>query len=211
MGAIDAFDRAEDAGYGSSALFHNRGVAHYRLDELGRSVQYLEKALLLDKDNATIQHSLDIVASRLIDSFSELPVPIWTRFQRTVLHLISVNGLLYIGLGLYLVFFVTLLLQVTAYWRSVWQRRLQQVSGILALVFILMALTSSIWPAYAPEAVVLVEETELLEQPDADADTAESIHEGLVVSVVSDGSEWSLVQLPNGARGWIQSEKLGSI
>ena len=102
-GAVGAFDRAESLGYGSSALFHNRGIAHYRLDELGRAIQYLEKARFLSKSDATIHHSLDIVSSRMIDSYSQLPVPVWTRFQRTILNVVPIAVLMYLGLGFYLV------------------------------------------------------------------------------------------------------------
>ena len=72
-------------------------------------------------------------------------------------------------------------------------------------------MSSSVWPPYPQEAVVISEESALYEQPDSKSRELESVHEGLVVGVVSEGNDWVLIQLPNGARGWIQSIELGTI
>jgi SH3-like domain-containing protein len=74
-----------------------------------------------------------------------------------------------------------------------------------------MAFTSSIWPAYPPEAVVIGDRIALHEQPDSEATVLEDIHAGLVVGLVSETGDWMLVQLPNGVRGWVTSADMGII
>ncbi|MCH8245539.1 MAG: hypothetical protein IH951_03925 [Bacteroidetes bacterium] len=209
--AIASFEYAESLGRGSSALFHNRAIAHFRLDEIGHSIRFLERAALISKDDPRVMHSLDIVSTRVVDTYSELPIPIWTRFQRVVLNIASERVLMVTGIGFYLILCLMLFMNILGYWSGAWRRPIRAVSGLVSVILISMALTSSIWPAYSKEAVVIVGEADLHNQPDSDANVSEYIHEGLVVGIVSEGDTWALVQLPNGARGWILTQQLGAI
>ncbi|GMQ80757.1 MAG: hypothetical protein BMS9Abin05_0185 [Rhodothermia bacterium] len=210
-GAIASFEQAEGLGLGSSALFHNRAIAHFRLDEIGQSIQYLERAALISKNDPRIVHSLEIVSTRVVDTYSELPVPISTRFQRLVLGVASERVLMFTGIGFYLILSLFLFMSILGYWTGAWHRRIRVIGALASAVLISMALASSIWPAYPSEAVVLVEEADLYDQPDTDSEISDYIHEGLVVGIVSEGDDWALVQLPNGARGWILTQQLGAI
>jgi len=210
-GAVESFARAEDLGLVSGALYYNSGVAHYRLDQMGRAVQYFERASRLMEDKTHVEHSLDIVGARLVDRFSELPLPIWKRLQRSILSVASVNALMVSGVALFLIFCGVVLSNILGYWYGAWFRRTRLLLGIGAVLFLAAAFSSSIWPAYPPEAVVLVRETSIREQPDGESDAIERIHEGLVVGVVSEGGEWVLVQLPNGVRGWLEAADVGVI
>lgn len=210
-GAIEAYERAEEFGLGSGALFHNRAVAHYRLDEVGHAVQYLERAVRIEENDRFIQHSLDIVSTRLVDNFSELPLPVWKRLHRVVVGMVSDETQMVIGLGFYLIICLFVLMKLLGSWKGAWYRRIRVVSALAAVLFVGSALASSVWPAYPQEAVVIVDETILHEQPDSESRTLENVHEGLVLGVVSEGNGWVLVQLPNGARGWVPSFELGTI
>ena len=210
-GAIDSFEQAEELGLGSSALFHNRAIAHFRLDEIGHSIQYLERAALIAKSDPRVDHSLDIVSTRVVDRYSELPVPIWTRFQRLVLSVASERILIFTGIGFYLILCLFLFMSILGYWTGAWHRRIRVICTLASAIFISMALASSIWPAYPSEAVVLVREADLHDQPDTDSEISDYVHEGLVVGIVSEGDDWALVQLPNGARGWMLTQQLGGI
>jgi hypothetical protein len=210
-GAVRSFQRAEELGLASGPLYYNRGVAHYRLDEIGRAVQYFEKASRLLEDQTRVRHSLDIVSSRLTDTFSELPVPIWKRLQRAVLSVASVTTFMATGLVAFLAFCAILLLSVLGLWAGPWFRRARLVSGMLAFVLLATAFTSSIWPAYPPEAVVISDRISMHEQPDGEAAELEEIHAGLVVGLISEADGWMLVQLPNGVRGWVESAGMGVV
>jgi len=210
-GAVASYEQVEEKGLGSIALFHNRAIAHFRLDEIGHAVQYLERASLISNDDPRVEHSLDIVLTRVVDTYSELPVPIWTRFQRVVLGVASGRQLMFTGIGFYLILCLFLFMSILGYWTGAWHRRIRVVGALVSVLLITMALSSSIWPAYPSEAVVLAKEADLHDQPDSDSEISDFIHEGLVVGLISEGDDWALVQLPNGARGWILTRQLGAI
>ena len=209
--AVAAYNVAERLGLGSGALFYNRGVAHYRLEGIGQAVRYFERASRLLPDDPWIQHNLDIVAGRIIDRFSELPTPVWKRLQQRLISHLSVQALINVGLGLYFLFITLLIMKVRGSGQGRWFRRARAALAVIALSFLLVGFSSSIWPAYPTQAVILAREVSIHERPDADAAVTLIVHEGLVVSTVAWGEDWVLIQLPNGARGWVTAEGLAEI
>lgn len=209
--AIQAFDRAEQLGLASGALYYNRGVAHYRLEELGQAVKYFRRAERLLPDDPQVLHSLQIVSGRIVDRFSELPTPIWKRTQRSMLAMLPVNTLYAIGLVAYLLFVGLVIARIRRSGGSVWFRRLRSWLAACAAAFLITGLSSSIWPPYRTQAVIVVVEESMQEQPDSASVVTQTIHEGLVVSTLARGDGWVLIQLPNGARGWINARSVSEI
>ncbi|TDI76908.1 MAG: hypothetical protein E2O84_01810 [Bacteroidetes bacterium] len=209
--AVLAYDEASRDGLESAALYYNRAIAHYRLEQIGESVLYLRRAESLDPDDLKIRHSLSIVSSRIEDHFSELPAPIWTRLQRLLVSLIPVNLLLISGIVLYLVLVALLVVYIKRIAENDWLRRARYVCGIAAGFFLFAGFTTSFWPPFPDESVVLVDELVLYERPDEQASVSERIHEGLVVTTITKAGDWIFIQLPNGAQGWTTSDGLGAI
>jgi tetratricopeptide (TPR) repeat protein len=209
--AIAKFDDAEAEGLASAALYYNRAIAHYRLEQIGEAVRYFRRALAIDPDDARIRHSLSIVTARIEDQFSELPAPIWTRLQRLIVSVVPVNGLIITGLLFYLGLMSLLFVRIKRIAENDWLRRLRYICGTGALLLLFAGFSSALWPPYPSESVVLVDELIVYDQPDADAQVRERVHEGLVVSTTAAADGWTFIQLPNGAQGWTSSEGLGAI
>ena len=77
--ALEQFEHAERLGWGSTELYFNIGLAYHRLDNLGQSIRYLERAKILSPNDPKVNHSLNLAKSRRVDNFSELPKPFWRR------------------------------------------------------------------------------------------------------------------------------------
>jgi len=209
--AVSAYEEASRDGLESAALYYNRAIAHYRLEQIGESVLYFRRAELLDPDDPKVTHSLSIVSARIEDRFSELPAPIWTRLQRLLVSVIPVNVLLISGIVLYLALMALLVVYIKRIAENDWLRRARYVCGITAVFFLFAGFTTSFWPPFPDESVVLVDELVLYERPDEQASVSERIHEGLVVTTITKAGDWIFIQLPNGAQGWTTSDGLGAI
>ena len=209
--AITIFGKADSLGFESPGLYYNRAVAFYRLDQIGQSIRYLRRARALDGDDPRIQHSLSIVSERIEDKYSELPAPIWKRLQRIAVESIGVNTMIALGVGFYLAMIFLIIMRIRRASEGPWQRRLKYFCTLNAFLFLFGGFSSSVWPAYPDESVVVTAELLVREQPDSDASISDRIHEGLVVSLLTRVGDWVLIQLPNGAQGWITGDGLGAI
>ncbi len=112
LDAVQIFSEADSLSIGSSGLFYNRAIAHYRLNQIGEAIRYFRRAQLLDPEDPRIEHSLSIVSSRLEDQFSDLPSPIWTRLQRIVTDRLEVNTLILLGILFYAGFMSLMIVKI---------------------------------------------------------------------------------------------------
>jgi Tetratricopeptide repeat len=209
--ALERFRRAEETGLASAGLYYNTGFAYYRLNESGEAVRYFTRASRLLPDDARITHNLAIVSARLTDRLSTLPTPIWKTAQQWLLGILSISALFVIGLILFLTAMTMLGLTILQIGHTSWYSRFLPTTLTLAVLFLVMALASTRWPAWPQEAVILSDVVSLREQPDPESVESMQIHEGLIVSTLSSVDGWTLVQLPNGARGWMEDNSLGAI
>ena len=209
--AMDDFRTVESAGWGSAALYYNMGLTWYRMDRLGEAIQYLEKARRLDSEDPRIQHSLSVAERRRTDRFSHLPDPFWRTAQAFVTGIFPAGLAFGLGLLAWFGFGALWTWQLISGVRSPWIRRIRQVALVVGLALLTHALLSSLSPASPPRSVVLDPAVALREQASEQATDVLTIHEGLVVDVQSVAGEWTLVELPNGTRGWISSRTLGAI
>ena len=210
-GALEEFEQAEALGWESTELYYNMALAHHRLDDLGQSIRYLEKARALSPEDPKILHSLSVASSHRIDTFSELPKPFWRSAQAWAVRTIPIFPAFWMGFLLYLVLIGLVIGTYIRYVEGPWVRRARFSSSVVGGALILYAFTSSVWPPSDERAVVLTNQVSLLEQADPDAAQVLAVHEGLVVKKGSQVSEWTFIQIPNGVKGWVPSNSLGDI
>lgn len=211
QGAIDAYNKAIDKGYVSGTLFYNLGNAYYRHDELGQAILYYEKARLLMPDNRELAHNLAFANSQKVDEFSQLPLPAWTQWWRSMVAKSAGTGLYVTGLLAYLLGMGLLIFKMWTKHPSPWIRRVRALAFVLAGILLVSAFAASIQSEEHTRAVVIVDQIALHEAPAENAPIELSIHEGLLVDVLAQEGTWAEVRLPNGARGWILAESLADI
>ncbi|MEM8485884.1 MAG: tetratricopeptide repeat protein [Bacteroidota bacterium] len=201
--ALAAYEEALAGGYTSGALFYNMGNAHYRLDQLGEAVLYYEKARLLTPENAELLHNLEIINTKTVDQFTQLPVPAWVSWWQTMLAKNGGRWLFWVGMLFYLLAVGVIIYRMRMGALNPWIRRLRAVTILLGCVFLFAAFAASMQSVEASRAVIMAERVDVKAQPDPEGITEVAIHEGLVVDILQYSEEWIEVRLPNGARGWV--------
>lgn len=209
--ALRAFEPIESAGWGSDGLYYNMAMAHYRLENLGQAIRYLEKARLLNEDDPRILHSLSIAKQRQVDRFSTLPDPFWQSTQAWLVKVVPIRVAFLVGLLCWFGFVAAWLAQVVLRMDGEWMRRARHMTLALGIILIVHALASSIWPPHPDRSVVLSSALALREQASPDASEVIEVHEGLIVEIKADAPEWRLIEIPNGTRGWVPTSTLGDI
>lgn len=209
--ALRAFESTETSGWESDGLYYNMALAHYRLDHLGQAIRYLEKARHLNEADSRILHSLGIARQRQVDRFSTLPDPFWLSARAWLVEWIPVGTAFFLGLMCWFSFVGAWLARTVADMDGTWWRRGRNAALAIGLVLIVHALASSIWPPNPDRSVVLTERLVLREQANSDATEVIDVHEGLILEVHARTSEWRLVEIPNGTRGWVPKSALGDI
>lgn len=208
-GAVDHYSHAVEAGYVSGALLFNMGNAYFRLDEIGQAIRYYEKAAKLTPEITELGHNLAIARARTVDQFSRLPEPFWETWWQWTMRTFGSRALFAVGVIFYLCAAITLGLRIRN-GQTPWRRRILTVSAALAVLFISTGYAASVDADRLRHAVVVTDEVGLRENPEG-ARTDLSVHEGLVVEIVTDESNWTEIRLPNGVRGWVRAESLGRI
>lgn len=209
--ALAAYEDALNQGYASGPLYFNMGNAYYRMDELGQAIRFYEKSRLLMPEDPTLLHSLQIARSHTIDQFSQLPRPVWVAAWHRYAERSGGLGLWWLGLLAYLVASGLFAWRILHGKKNPWIRRLWALTTLGALILLVSAFAASIEASSRQTAVILAEETDLREAPQPMAAGTLSIHEGLVVDVLSRQDAWAAVRLPNGVTGWVEAAVLGEI
>ena len=209
--AISLFEVAEQSGWSSPELFYNMGLAFHRMNKLGLAITYLERAKQLAPEDPKIAHSLTVANHKQVDRFSQLPDPFWKKLHTWSARVVPVHFAFWFGFALWVGFVALMVGKIVLAWRGDWWRRSRIVIGTLACILIVHALATSAWPPTQERAVIVATELRLRANPDDTADEVIRVHEGLVVKVEERTTDWAMIELPNGTKGWVALQAFVSI
>ena len=209
--AIIAYERARSAGYTSGILNYNLGNAYYRNDQLGQAIRFYEKARVFMPSNPELVHNLEFARSQTRDQFSQLPVPAWIEWWRTLVAKNGAKPLFYVGLLFYLLAVGLIAHRILKRIKNPWHRRARSVVLVLSILFLSASFLASVQTGTFNQAVVIAEKVQLLEEPSESSVVLLEIHEGILLDLIEQETEWVEVRLPNGTRGWVNVSALAEV
>ncbi|MFZ6053003.1 tetratricopeptide repeat protein [Halocola ammonii] len=227
--AQDAFERGNEAyqsenyeqaleNYLSAAsdahsfeLYFNLGNTYFKLDSLGKSILYYERAREIKPKNEDIVVNLQIARQQLIDKIEPLPSlgvnSFWERVTAES-NLTTYATLSIVGLFLSAAIYLLMLLF----------RNKPSLRSPLRMVFIFLMIFSlgSLFLAYQTNnrlesqksAVIMVPVTDVVLSPEGSAKKVFELHEGTKVEITERSGEWVKVKLVNGSTGWLKFKAL---
>ena len=208
--AIDFYERIESQGLVSSELFYNLGNAYYKLNKVGPSIFYYEKALQLNPNNEEVKNNL-VYAKRLaLDTIEELPKTLFQKINKNYLQLLSYNqwSFLLVVFSFLGCFFFLMYYLVK---RSSSKRLFFILSASCFLLFISSFFITYNQYQYAKNnkpAIIFAEKTEIRNAPTLNADEVIEIHEGTKVMVLDAIDNWKKIVLADGKEGWMIEDDL---
>ena len=208
--AITDYKSVLDGGLESVALYYNLGNAHYKLNEIGPSIYYYEKALKLDPSDADVKNNLKFAQRATVDQIETLPEGVIKKTMRSITNTfghdtwawLSIFGVL-LFVGLFIAYFTA---------GSSGKKRVFFLVSWIALAFGLVALGFA-FKQYdlvnnSRYAILFVKETTVKSEPNLRSEAIFTLHEGTKVAVLEESREWKKIRLVDGKIGWLPKEEL---
>lgn len=203
--AIQNWNKIVDNGSHSAALYFNLANAHYKLNEVGPSVYYYEKALQLAPNDNEIKTNLAFAENARIDAIEPLPKSVFSKWYKGVANLFHFDGWAKLSVAFSSAF---VLLFLVYYFTN--KENKKRLFFIFATLSVLLCL-GSFSMAYLTyndvqkdqPAIVFAEEIEIKTEPKLNSATAFTLHEGTKVQILEIDGEWLHISIANGKDGWI--------
>lgn len=208
--AIENYLEIIAGGQHSSELYFNLGNSYYKLNQVGPSIYYYEKALLLKPNDAEILNNLAYAQNMTLDAIEVMPETSLSKIYN------DITGFLYFDQWSYAAIIFTILfvlLYIGFYFLEyATQKRIafitSMISLIIAVVSIVFAfLQYSDFQADQP-AIVFEDEVNVVSEPNQRSQTVFTLHEGTKISVLETLNEYHKIRISDGQTGWLTSESI---
>ncbi|MEZ4809703.1 MAG: tetratricopeptide repeat protein [Allomuricauda sp.] len=208
--AIENYNKILESGEHSAELYFNLGNCHYKLNAIGPSIYYYEKALLLKPNDSEILNNLNYAQNMRLDAIEELPKTEIAQIYGNIVNLFSFDQWAYIAVGLIILF----VLGYLAYFflRMANQKRIAFIVSSFALVLGMV----SILLAYLQQrefnednpAIVFSKEVKISSEPNDGSDVVFTLHEGTKVNVLDQLNDWNKIKIADGQSGWLKGDSI---
>lgn len=203
--AIENYKQIESRGFVSSELFYNLGNSYYKLNKVGPSIYYYEKALKLNPLNKDVQNNLVFARRLALDNIEELPKTVFQKLNNRYLQKLSYNqwaivSIVFCALGslLFLLFYFS---------NQPRSKRTFFVTSLISFLFLIISLTITYnqfsYFKNNKVAIVFAEETEVRNAPSLNSEEVFTLHEGTKVIVLDTIDDWKKIKIADGKIGWI--------
>ena len=207
--AIENYSKIIDNNIESGEVFFNLGNAYYKLDEIGKSIYFYEKALnYIDGDEA-LDQNLKIARLKIIDKIEPIPKLFIFEWIDFVLHIISIENWGWISFVLF--FSMALIFSLYILFTK---RLLFSLSWIFFILFSISILIF-IGRIYLFESVefgiIFEKKVAVMSEPNLGASEVFILHEGTKVKINRSINDWFEISIADGKTGWCKSTSIGII
>ncbi|WP_340077008.1 SH3 domain-containing protein [Leptobacterium sp. I13] len=208
--AIEKYTTILASGEHSAALYYNLGNAHYKLNRIGPSIYFYEKALLLAPNDEDVKNNLAFAKNMTIDVIEPLPQTGFSKLIEKSIGKLSYNQW---AITAVIFVFVFILLFLLYYFFNKQQlKRLFFVTSLitvfLAVIAIIMAFQEyNVYKNNRP-AIVFAQEVGIKSEPNDRSEEIFSLHEGAKVTVLEELNDWKKIRLADGKVGWVPQQEI---
>ena len=203
--AIELYKEVESKALVSSELYYNLGNSYYKLNKVGPSIYYYEKALKLNPLNEDVKNNL-IFAKRLaLDNIEQLPQTVLQKFNTNYLQKLSYNQWAVVVIVFSVLGSLLFLLFYFAEGSS--KKRFYFTTSIVSFIILIASLFITYnqynFSKNKVEAIVFAEKTEVRNAPTFNSEEVFTLHEGTKVLVLDAVDNWKKIKIIDGKIGWI--------
>jgi len=207
--AINNYKLLADNGIKNADLFFNLANSYYKNEEIGLSIVYYEKALLLKPSDEDIYFNLQIANLKTVDKFNTVEDNPITKSINSFIYSFHSNTWVYFSIGL-LIFTISFIITLLLGNKKV--RSLSLIMSILSLtafvIFTFFAYYTYINQTSNKFGVLVLTNAYVKFSPDKKSENLIMIHEGTKFEIIEKASDWIKIKLPDGNIGWIDYNNL---
>ena len=208
--AINSWMQILDKGEDSAELYFNLGNAQYKLNHIGPSVYYYEKALQLSPNDEDIKNNLAFAENARIDSIEPLPKTVFSKWYKSIAGVFTFNGWASLAVAFSISFVALFLLYYFSY--SEKRKRLLFASSMFMGIFLVASLTMAFLTygdfTKKQPAIIFASKIEVKTEPSMGSSVAFTLHEGTKVQISAQDGNWYRITLADGKDGWIPATDL---
>ncbi|MGY8885319.1 MAG: tetratricopeptide repeat protein [Flavobacteriales bacterium] len=208
--AINSWMKIVANGEHSANLYFNLGNAHYKLNNVGPSIYYYEKAAQLSPLESDIKTNLAFAENARIDAIEPLPKTIFSKWHKTVSSFLNYNGWAWVAVSFSSLFALLFLLYYFS--NTERRKRLLFISSTVSL-FVFLASLAMAFQVKGESlndnpAIIFAESTDVKSEPKMGSEVVFILHEGTKVQIIEQDDNWVRIKLVNGKDGWLPTTDL---
>ena len=215
-GALKAFHIIEGQEFRSSSLYLNMGISAAQIDSLGLAKYYFLKTIkYFSGDTEAVEEAeraLVFVNSQFSRQSATLPKLPWDKALDWLKEVPTAYGVFWLG---YLMGIIACLLLVGKWFGFITFKKQNQLTVIIA-IFAFLIVSTAYYVSYIDmrynDAVIVNQETKVLQQPTETGTTESFAFEGYTLTIdyklSKENPDWYYVRLSNGQLGWIKKSEV---
>ncbi|MET1258682.1 tetratricopeptide repeat protein [Flagellimonas sp. DF-77] len=208
--AADYYQEILKNGKHSASLYFNLGNCHYKLNEIGPSIYYFEKALLLRPNDPEILNNLGYAQNMRLDAIDQMPETPWSKLYNNLVNIMTFDQWAYLTVFLVLAFVIAYLLYYALFGAT--QKRVMFVTSVVSLILAGLSVVFAYlqWQDHLSDnpAIIFEREVVVASEPNERSEKVFTLHEGTKVNVLETLNEWNKIWIADGQTGWIPAESL---
>jgi tetratricopeptide (TPR) repeat protein len=208
--AIKKYKKIESQEMVSSELYLNLGNAYYRLNKVGPTIFYYEKALKLDPLNVDVKNNLVFAKRLALDNIKEVPKTVFQKFNTNYLQKLSYNE--WAIVAVVFSFSTSIFFLFFYFGYSSGRKRIYFTTSGISLILLILSIfiTNGQYSLTKKnkEAIVFVQKTEVRNAPTLNSEEIFTLHEGTKIIVLDAIDNWKKIKLVDGKQGWIIADEI---
>ncbi|NQX86501.1 MAG: tetratricopeptide repeat protein [Flavobacteriaceae bacterium] len=208
--AINSYKMILEHGEHSAELYYNLANAHYKLNHIGPSIYYYEKALQLNPHDPEILNNASFARKMTVDAIEVIPEVGLTRIIKNITNSYSFDTWAIMTVTFVFVFVILFLCYYFSYGSN--SKRILFVSSLVSIVLALMTLGFAFkkfdLDKIDQPAIVFAKESRIMTEPNLRSEEAFRLHEGTKVQILETLEGWKKIKLSNGEMGWITEDDI---
>ncbi|WP_375325774.1 tetratricopeptide repeat protein [Flagellimonas sp. GZD32] len=211
--AIANYEQILESGNHSASLYFNMGNCYYKLNAIGPSIYYYEKALLLSPNDKEIKNNLQFAQNMRLDAIEEMPQTEMSLIYNKVINWFSCTGWAYLTVAFAMLF---VLAYLTYYFiRMANQKRIAFIASFfslgLAIFCVLMGYLQHDQQKKNNPAIVFSKEVVVTSEPNTNSEAIFTLHEGTKVYILEKLDNWKKIRIADGQTGWLTEDGIKAL
>tara|TARA_B100001765_G_scaffold167166_1_gene110347 strand:+ start:177 stop:935 length:759 start_codon:yes stop_codon:yes gene_type:complete len=205
--AVTAWTQILENNAHSASLYFNLGNAHYKLNQIGPSIYYYEKALQLSPGDPDIKNNLAFAKNATVDVIEPLPTTFFNKWYQRMVQFAAYETWAWGSVALAFLFAATFLLYYFTYREQT--KRIWFIVSVSCLLFLIVSLSLAFVvkgeDSAKRAAIVFAEEVVVRTGPTMGSDATFTLHEGTKVRIIAEEGAWIRITIADGKDGWLTS------
>lgn len=211
--AIKDYKKILSGGETSTAVYFNLANAHYKLNHIGPSIYYYNKALQLSPNDAGVKNNLAFAQKMTIDSIDKTPKTGLSKFFDGLISTFNYNTWAILAIVFSIVFMVFGIWYYFSF--KTGKKRLFFTLSTLGLIFGILSVVFAYQQFNIQKnkkfAIVFAKSTNVHAEPNDRSAQAFTLHEGTKVKVLDNFNGYTKIKLTDGKQGWLAEKAVKAL